>query len=152
GNGVISTFGYGRRALGGDWYGRVNFNSYFRPPGLPIQTYVAGDLNTPNIPGPLQPNTTPHAALNPDRTNNPDHGLEAYLAPTPRAGPPPLSGLQLAGMPANWDSTQNQEVPVTSGAIGAAGFLAPPTFDYRVNTQMNNDGLNEADEMNLYGS
>jgi hypothetical protein len=113
---------------GGDAYGRVTFLSYFRPPGLPgiIDIHPAdatyGAIGWLGVPA-LQRKAGDPAV---DRTNNPTHGFDSFRFPT-------ATPAQLGGMPFDLN----------------AG-TAIPTYDTSVNGRLHTDGLDDADEMNLY--
>jgi hypothetical protein len=144
--------------IGGDQWGRVEFSSYFRPPGLPGQvppTPPGGALttgvtfpwiSTESYPNTLVTNVTTGALagtlLN---NNNPLHGFEAQRFPNLNyPTPPPYSFTpqRVGGVPVdlNW----------LPGNLLLPGAL--PTYDVHINgsPNTNSDGLNEADEMNLY--
>jgi hypothetical protein len=131
---------------GGDNYGRVEYFSYFRPPGSPgtinfsqvvPQTYGAITYGTWNYATGVPTPWFVGAPYQPDVTNNPLHGFEAFRFPNQNYAAPFLPQA-LGGSPFN----QN---------VGANGVpMAFPTYDVHVNTQARSDGLNEADEMNLY--
>jgi len=144
--------------LGGDQWGRVEFSSYFRPPGLPGQvppTPPGGPLTTgvtfpwtsmEGYPNTLVTNVTTGALagtlLN---NNNPLHGFEAQRFPNlmySTTSPYTFTPQRAGGVPVD----QNQ----LSGNLFLPGTL--PTYDVKVNSSnnTNSDGLNEADEMNLY--
>jgi len=140
--------------LGPDQWGRVEYSSYFRPPGLPGQvppTPAGGPLTTgvtfpwtsgENYPTTTVSNITPPAPVTSSvyNNNNPLHGFEAQRFPNLNYGDS-LSNPQRAG-----------GVPFDLGAL-AGNTLLPgtlPTYDAQANGKVQSDGLNEADEMNLY--
>ena len=153
-NGTYSVTGLAGSDVGADQWGRVVYYSYFRPPGLPGQVTPtppggSGSLTTPvtfpwtngeAYPTTLVTNmTTGTLAGSLLENNNPLHGFEAQRYPnlnysdtfTPqRVGGVPFDGTAMTG---------NAMLP---------GYL--PTYDDSVNGKVNSDGLNEADEMNLY--
>jgi hypothetical protein len=163
-NGTTATPGTN---LGGDQWGRVEFNSYFRAPGLPGQvgfTPTAGYTNPyftmpvtfPNWPttAPLAPYpvnivTSANVTANPPTAHdsNPLHGFESQRFPNLQYSPPPpppprFTPQRVGGVPVDINQNANQ-------------FFLPgqvPTYDVSVNSKpnTNSDGLNEADEMNLY--
>jgi hypothetical protein len=148
---------------GADAFGRVYFSSYYRPPGAPgvIATNytvaggtitqapgtVYGGVYYPSSPaanpdpyytgGPNPAGLTAASASNylPDMTNNPFHGFESYKLPYTTNGTTPTltSSNNYAGMQVDVAAVSN--LPTTY-----------PTYD----TNLHNDGLNDADEMNLY--
>ena len=145
--------------LGGDQWGRVEYNSYFRPPGLPGQvtptpatggpmtTAVAFPWsNTENYPNTVVTNVTTGAMAGALLNNsNPLHGFEAQRFPYLNYPTPPpyrMTPQRVGGVPVD----QN----FLSGSLILPGTL--PTYDVKVNSSnnTNSDGLNEADEMNLY--
>ena len=139
---------------GGDQWGRVEYYSYFRPPGLPGEVAPSGG-------------TTPGAVVFPWTVI----GTEAYpttlvtnnpLAPSPPSNSNPLHGFESQRFPnLNYPGGGNSWNPQHAGGVPIdlypnakysylPGFL--PTYDAKVNGNPNvkSDGLNEADEMNLY--
>jgi large repetitive protein len=208
-NGTGSVGTYNGRANptyhGADSFGRVEFDSYFRPPGSPgviSSNYTGGVVQTPTgaplgaivFPGttagvedvfytstpsnqsPAMPAALVNPAYIPDLTNNPLHGYESYRLPdqgyaagTPYSLGPPIQQLVLpfypplsGGMPVGG------AVPPTGPGNVVLGTnydphhvpMAYPTYDYTTNSsnelgysildQTHSDGLNEADEQNLY--
>jgi hypothetical protein len=131
--------------VGADGFGRVDLAGYFRPPGAPgavgVAAYgaTAGAIAYPSASNNLfykggpNPANLSFPAYLPDATNNPLHGFEAAKNPNlPNTGggySPQANG----GMPA--DQNNAGGVPT-----------AYPTYDLNIRT----NGLNEADEMNLY--
>ena len=129
--------------VGADSFGRVDFAGYFRPPGAPgvmstpASGVTPGAIVYPSANNDLFYTVGPNPAnlafpsYLPDVTNNPLHGFEAAKNPNLPGGYAPQAN---GGMPAD----QN---------LGAAGIPdAYPTYDLSIRT----NGLNEADEMNLY--
>ena len=196
GTGSIRAFSTGAPGRGGntgaDAWGRVEFYSYFRPPGAPpvINVNYNPTVFTPGTTTPMEPavtgttlgavyypqqsNTAPFSETNfynvglapaatyvpstiaypsylPDVTNNPLHGFEFYKIPNMQGayggtnnsrGNRPYDPQDFGGMPADENATKpNNYVPT-----------AYPTYDFSVNSNPHvlSDGLNEADEMNLY--
>lgn len=165
GTGEVSTWMRpGRRSsnYGPDNFGRVQFTSYFRPAGIagPINS-VMSFANPPAgaspygaiTPGPNSyystwSNGTPTAISGgetylPDVTNNPYHGYESYKIPNQLQNPGggasnPLPPASVGGMPI--------DQPPGSGNYPSTF----PTYDNMVNSKGRLDGVNEADEMNLY--
>ena len=150
---------------GGDLWGRVEYSSYFRPPGLPGQVApgpvgVAGTgvinfvwaTNPPNPP--VYPADMVSAVPNNNSdNNNPLHGFECQRFPNLNYPPPPnppafptFSPQRAGGVPI--------DLPVGTPPPPATPYpILPttlPTYDEKVNAHVNSDGLNEADEMNLY--
>ena len=207
GTGSVSTWSPAATApnRGADALGRVEFTSYFRPPGAPgvINTNytvaaATGDVtssngfalgsisfpsSTPANPNPFytggpaneapaliaaSPTVAPTPLVSPaylpDLTNNPLHSFEsfripnqAYNPPGNPTPPPIFMPQQLGGAPTdlNFDTTpgiQPNPPPTPPLVIGAGGGapLQYPTYDMAVNANTHSDGLNEADEMNLY--
>ena len=150
--------------LGGDQWGRVEFGSYFRPPGLPGQV-APGDpaltgtgvisfqwTTTPATP-PLYPtdliSNVPTTPPNNSHNNNPLHGFESFRYPnvpysTVTPPPPVFTPQRVGGVPFDLP------VPPTPPPPIPAIPSTLPTYDYHVNASVNSDGLNEADEINLY--
>jgi large repetitive protein len=188
GDGYISSFnavplgGTGRHAnrarnYGGDATGRVAFFHYFRPPGLPINTFygltagIGGDAYPPQPTTLAAGNvvyTSPARAIHSPtfystatpytdgRTNNLYHGFNASISPNVSMFNAALKhGTYFAGTPTDIaaDSTE-----ITAGppvvTIGALNVAAPtvPTFSATINSNQAHVGsaLNEADEMDLY--
>jgi large repetitive protein len=193
GTGQVDAWNPGSRGVnrGYDVLGRVEFNSYFRPPGAPgvintaysntgysttgIVTYtdtsvlpgaISYPATTPAVPDPFYTggpgNQPPYVgtiaapaplvspAYLPDITNNPLHGFESFRFPnqayagngfTPQnIGGSPTGILNPAAPPAYLDVDTNN-IPTTY-----------PSYDFRTNTNVHSDGLNDADEMNLYSA
>ena len=175
-NGNYSGISLANSDVGADQWGRVVYYSYFRPPGLPGQvtptppgssgsgpfttpvtfwtsngpyptTIVSNFTPTPPAPAPPPP---PNTLLN---DNNPLHGFESFRfpnlnyppPPTPPA-PPTFSPQRVGGVPI--------DLPLGTPPYPATPYpILPttlPTYDVKVNAHVNSDGLNEADEMNLY--
>ena len=141
--------------VGADQWGRVVYYSYFRPPGLPGQVTPTppgtspSSFTTPVIfpwtSGEAYPNTlltnvtTGALAGSLVEDNNPLHGFDAQRFPNlnytvsfipQRAG----------GVP--FDQNPNPSLSYLPGTL--------PTYNAQSNAKVNSDGLNEADEMNLY--
>jgi hypothetical protein len=131
--------------VGADGFGRVDFADYFRPPGAPGVIGIAADSATPGAiaypsakndlfytAGP-NPAKLAYPSYLPDLTNNPLHGFEVAKNPN-LPGPNGVYAPQAnGGMPA--DENVAQGIP--------DGY---PSYDLKIRT----NGLNEADEMNLY--
>ncbi len=153
---------------GPDALGRVQFNSYFRPAGSPgvinITTPFTGTTGNeypygaitagPGAPygvwydgTPLQWQAGTTYTYLPDVTNNQLHGFEVnrlpnqYQYPGTTASTSPTDPATIGGMPID----ENQ-------STGSSYFPAAlPTYDPTVNSKGNqHDGVNDADEMNLY--
>ncbi len=152
GTGSVSAWGRGdtanatntpARNRGSDSFGRVKYASYFRPAGLPgvITPGVDGGTGVGVITYPW----TQNQAYQPDITNNPLHGFEtfrypgiaSYTSPTSPAMSPQVLGGAPFDLPAPWSATS--PVPTLF-----------PTYDTSVNSTVRSDGVNEAEEMNLY--
>ena len=195
--------------LGADNFGRVQFNSYFRPAGAAGAINVKYAYNAANTP-PTTPSTgnalgvitypttasattsttptttdpyygagpnpinpvgpvplatafTPPVTLYsnylPDLTNNPFHGYESFkvvnLVQNPGTTytgatytPQTLSG----GMPMDQGtlSTANPGLALNVPATVPTVPATLPTYDNKVNSTARSDGVNEADETNLY--
>ena len=164
-----------KASRGADPFGRVQFSSYFRPPGAPgvinsIYTVTEGSGTTLNsyaatngaalgaiyYPGNTNfysagPNPGAITTNNylPDYTNNPLHGFESYKIPD-NYPPPATSGTVTTY---TWPSASNGGMVVdlngvaptaTTAAVGIPGTY--PTYD----TNIHDDALNHADELNLY--
>src|SRR5262249_10312221 len=141
---------------GGDAFGRVEFASYFRPPGSPgainfstanAATYGAiGYGNWTFATGVLTPWTAAAppsvtSQYQPDVTNNLLHGFEGFRFPNQAYPPPPnttFTPQTNGGTPADLNVGANY-VPTDV-----------PSYDVKANSQFRSDGLNEADELNLY--
>jgi len=145
--------------LGGDQWGRVEFAGYFRPPGAPGLISVApdggaahGTIVYPSANNELFYTSGPNPAnlrfrsYLPDVTNNPLHGFEAQRFPNlnyPAPSVPP-------GFNPQWVGGVPIDLPVGTPPPPATPYpILPttlPTYDLGIRT----NGLNEADEMNLY--
>ncbi|MGO9921897.1 MAG: hypothetical protein ACLQIB_45285 [Isosphaeraceae bacterium] len=163
GTGTVTQWNAGANPVshGPDLFGRVEFYSYFRPPGSPGVVYYNPSGSMPAVPpvgyrwGAVTV-TYPWASGSnyaPDQTNNPTHGFESFRFPSQNYGAnanapaiPPggtFTPQRIGGVPVdlNLDTGNNgsSEMPTYY-----------PTYDFAVNASVNSDGLNEADEMNLY--
>jgi hypothetical protein len=132
--------------VGADSFGRVEFAGYFRPPGSPgfimgnadsaapsgSIVYPSGSNDLFYAAGPNGANLAFPSYL-PDVTNNPLHGFEAAKNPNLPNTNGTYSPAAAGGMPADQNATSG--IPVDY-----------PTYDQKIRT----NGLNEADEMNLY--
>ncbi len=188
GTGSVTTWNQGARSrpLGGDLLGRVEFSSYFRPPGSPgvittnytynevLHTFastngnILGAISFPtgvaldpfytSGPDPAVTALTTPAYL-PDMTSNPFHGFESFRFPNQAyaANPNayPNAAFPVTGNPSN--NTVGSFTPQTVGGVPVDYFVNAtnmpiqfPTYDFQVNALVHSDGLNEADEMNLY--
>jgi hypothetical protein len=149
--------------LGADQWGRVEFSSYFRPPGLPGEvpptppagvplttpvtfTQWTGGLQYPNW---LVSNVPTPAVVPPPpwtwttslyNNNNPLHGFEAQRFPNLNYTAGAFNAQRAGGVPVDLN-----KLP---GNANLPGML--PTYDAQTNGRVQSDGLNEADEMNLY--
>jgi hypothetical protein len=175
--------------LGADSWGRVEYYSYFRPPGVPgvisVNYTVPGAADNPpntnpvpisitgvnnNLGAVYYPSTTNEAFYQagpnpnnivgaagsypylPDLTNNLLHGFETFKVPnlmsgyggsnTNRPTTRPYDPQDFGGMPIDLP------YPLPTPPIPTSY----PTYDFQVNStaKVRSDGLNEADEMNLY--
>ena len=164
-NGNYSGTSLASSDVGADQWGRVVYYSYFRPPGLPGQVSTTPPGTTPSsyttsvtfpwtsteaypttiISNYTPPPPAPPAAAPPANTllnvSNPLHGFEAQRFPnlnyTGSFNPQRAGGVPL-------DLNANANLSYLPGTL--------PTYDVKVNgnPRVNSDGLNEADEMNLY--
>jgi len=138
---------------GADQWGRVQFSSYFRPPGLPgLVTPSTGATpgavtfpwtSNENYPTTLVTNNVGATPPTPPSNSNPLHGFEAQRFPNLNyvtTGSTRLTPQLAGGVPI--DLNQNASLNYLPGTL--------PTYDASVNGKVNSDGLNEADEMNLY--
>jgi len=180
GTGSVNPWTSGTSA-GADPLGRVNFYSYYRPPGSPgsVTPYVAtpppttGAIYYPTSPpgntyfysnGPNNNTNTPAIVspyFLPDVTNNPLHAFEFFRLPpivsvTPHTTitnhvlttpTPPLT------FAFQFQQNRNPAMPLdqTMDVQGHGFPISFPTYDSQVNSNEHTDGLNDADEMNLYG-
>ena len=164
GTGQVQAWNAGGNAnVGPDNYGRVRFSSYFRPAG------VAGDINAVWPAAPTHPygaitatttgtyvrwlNTGGFQTLNsgqpyfPDMTNNPLHGYEQYKVPNTNQ----VAGVTAAAVTYNPTSVGGMPVLPAGGNPTAQTPPATwPTYSNSVNSASRSDGVNDADEMNLY--
>ena len=161
---------FGGPDRGGDPFGRVEHQSYFRPPGSPG---VINDTTTTAAPQPgssldgtiaygnwaagLATPWTLGSQYEPDMTNNPLHGFEAFRFPnqTYTANPNAYTAANMVNPSNNTSATAF--TPQTNGGVPVDMFVDSnnmpmeyPTYDFQVNTSVHSDGVNEADEMNLY--
>ena len=203
GTGQVFAWNPGSRGVnnGFDALGRVEFNSYFRPPGSPGMiatsytvnptTGVVSSTNGATLgaiyypqPGTSNNNTifygsgpspspaaisptvgVPYPYL-PDLTSNPLHSLEAGRFPnqgyySTSVTPPgfTFTAQNIGGAPI--DLNIDTGGPLTGPSVGTPPTPTPnplptptptsfPTYDYVVNASVRSDGLNDADETNLY--
>ncbi len=168
GSGRVARFnGGGTQIRGGDVWGRVEYRGYFRPPGLPGQIDPATGVVSfaPFVAGNPYPNlnaTAANVAAATAHNNNILHGFESFLQPNTK-GTPQRSGGLLAYKQMS-DSTNTAtylvpgnptELPTYNGDINSGttySFTTPDDSGADVSVTINSrsDGLNEADEMNLY--
>ena len=132
--------------VGADAFGRVDFAGYFRPPGAPgLISLDSGGGATPGAivypgndlfytSGPNPANLAFPLYL-PDVSNNPLHGFEAAKNPNLPDAHGNYSPQGIGGMPADVVQDLAKGIPDRY-----------PTYDLNIRT----NGLNEADEMNLY--
>ena len=138
---------------GADQWGRVEYSSYFRPPGLPglvtpstgatpgAVTFLPWTSSEAYPTTMVTNNATP--APTPPSNSNPLHGFEAQRFPNlsyPPVSPNSFNPQRAGGVPI--DLNANPNIAYLPGTF--------PTYDASVNGKVNSDGLNEADEMNLY--
>ena len=115
--------------------------------------YTQGPNNNPN-------NLAPTATLVPylpDVTNNPLHAFEFFKLPPITTTPgttAPTGHLPAPNFAFQFQAQRNPAMPLdqtTDSATGKTGFpISFPTYDFHVNSNQHTDGLNDADEMNLY--
>ena len=112
--------------------------------------YTNGPNNNPVPPAPGSALAYP--TYLPDVTNNPLHAFEFFRLPPVISGnpnDPHASGRLHIPVPAGTGTPQCRWTPGT--ATDSHGFPTSfPTYDYQVNSMEHTDGLNDADEMNLY--
>ena len=159
-------------AAGADPLGRVNFFSYYRPPGSPgsVTPYVAtappttGAIYYPTSPpgntyfysnGPNNNTNTPAIVspyFLPDVTNNPLHAFEFFRLPPIVTGGTTTGHTISGAFTFQFQQNRNPAMPLDQTANqDTHGFpIKFPTYDSQVNSQEHTDGLNDADEMNLY--
>ena len=133
--------------IGADAFGRVDFAGYFRPPGSPGVIGLASATGGATPGAVVYPSASDNrfysCGLNPanltfpsylpDVTNNPLHGFEAAKNPNL----PDPSG--------NFSPQLNGGMPADQNLVSGIP-QAYPSYDLNIRT----NGLNEADEMNLY--
>jgi hypothetical protein len=161
GTGTVTQWNAGPNPVshGADLFGRVEFYSYFRPPGVagainyaPGGTFPPGyrwgavTIDYPATGTAYVPDSMPTAGV--AFLNNPLHGSESFRFPSqnytanPNAPGPNVPGAftpqRIGGMPLDLNVDANN-MPT-----------AFPTYDYQVNALVHSDGLNEADELNLH--
>jgi hypothetical protein len=88
----------------------------------------------------------------PDLTNNPLHGFESYKIPNLTYGANATNPNYRPGGRQNYDPQDFGGMPVDLNGTANHQPTGYPTYDFHVNSNANvrSDGLNEADEMNLY--
>ena len=128
------------------------YYSYFRPPGLPGQVVLPGGTHPGAVVYPWTSGRTIPPTSWPQRSptithnnNNPLHGFKSQRYPNLNYGgnfhPQHAGGVPIdlpLGTPPP-PATPYPTIPTTL-----------PTYDAQVNAHVNSDGLNEANEMNLY--
>ncbi|MDR3620331.1 MAG: hypothetical protein P4L85_13355 [Paludisphaera borealis] len=147
GDGRVAQYGTLDGSRGNDAYGRVAYQKYFRPPGIPVAT--VGGVSVPTV-----PITTTVAGAPPayDVTTNPFHGYESHRNPS-IAGVDWATALLYAASPTTLDGTgaANTAVdPYNNQPLPTSGGNAVPTYDLHINSQLHSAGLNEANETALY--
>ncbi|WP_165249167.1 hypothetical protein [Paludisphaera soli] len=163
GSGSVSRWNSrGGGGSGGDYWGRVEYRGYYRPPGLPGQIDPGtGQIGYPwgnGDPYPAAMASLANLGARVAHNNNILHGYEAFLNPNTR-GTPQRSGGMLA---------YKTFPPPATDAVGTPTQM--PTYDNKINSGVDynysytddsgtvvnvavdsrSDGLNEADELNLY--
>ncbi|HKM56448.1 MAG TPA: hypothetical protein VJY33_23795 [Isosphaeraceae bacterium] len=173
GTGSVTPWNTTSTAAGSDPFGRVLFKSYYRPPGSPGSIATSPDATTPppgvgtlgaiyypttsngyfysNGPNNNSPPLTTalaYATFLPDVTNNPLHAFEFFRLPPVTSG---VSGHGItAGAKFQFQRNGGMLLDLAANQ-DAHGFpIKFPTYDYSANATGHSDGLNEADEMNLY--
>lgn len=144
---------------GGDYWGRVAYNGYYRPAGLPAQTSSAAMQPFPWVAGENYPGQRvgqAQVANNHAHDNNILHGYESFRFPN-LGGPAQRSG----GTPAYRN--------LTGGDTRMGVPTTIPTYDSQINATIEDefvdetgvpaamvaarsDALNAADELNLYNA
>ena len=122
--------------------------------------YYKGGPNPGNMANPtgIEPNANVPYPYLPDQTSNPTHGLEQGRFPNQNyyvwnastmTGSYTFTPQNIGGSPL--------DVNIDTGGAGSPPAPLPnstpaafPSYDYFVNASVNSDGLNDADEMNLY--
>lgn len=151
GDGKIGQFEDSGKA-GADDYGRVAFDKYFRPPGIPLPVVTLSPVDTANFPTTIAGDfADPTNVI--DVTTNPLHGFESYRN-TQAGADRKEAARRYAATPTNLDDAG---APVTeddgSGnmvAIVTSGGKAIPTYNSIINSMRMGRGISGADEMNLY--
>ena len=156
-----TSVGYG---LGGDAFGRIGNWGYFRPPGFTSQLTYPAPSNYNSSPTFNSPSVASPAAY-PDLTTNPLHGFESERNPGGFLGvadgdPTKTYGdstkpLYSSAMPYATTSTGNPGYPTFAGPINSSDpYDAASTPNHVVSYGYPGGslGLNEADEMDLYGN
>ena len=203
GTGAVNSWYSGVRTInqGPDMFGRVEFNSYFRPPGGPgvistgytvdeahgtVTSTEGTNLGAINYPAAGPPGAPPQnlvyygsgptpnpATANPNfptttlsqhgRAVSVPAGLDEQSAAQSGGGPLPEPGLprgrcaRVHGsaarrQPGGADGPGRRALPLNVDSSNGDVPTSLPTYDYYVNAGVTppSDGLNDADEMNLY--
>jgi len=132
---------------GSDEFGRVAFDRYFRPPGVPVAT--AADIPVPTTP----PSATVVGVPSPiDVTNNPLRGFESHRNPLAggNANNNARDALRFGATPTNLDQNGDPVEDVDGNLIVTSGGQTIPTYNSVINSMRMGRGISEADEMNLY--
>jgi hypothetical protein len=172
GTGSVTPWNTTSTAAGADPFGRVLFKSYYRPPGSPgsVAPYVAtappttGAIyypssstsntyfytNGPNNNSPPLPaaSALPYPTFLPDVTNNPLHAFEFFRLP-PVVASSGVSGHGITAT-ATFQFQRNGGMLVDQNQDTYGFPIKFPTYDNSANASKQSDGLNDADEMNLY--
>ncbi len=138
GTGTLSDWGRFpslNRNRGSDSFGRVQYSSYFRPAGSPgyVVPGVIGTVGAPSVGAVTYPWAL-SAAYAPDVTSNLLHGFESFRFPN-------TIRMNIGGGSFDLPNVQSATNPFPTTF---------PTYDVAVNTRTSSDGVNEAEEMNLY--
>lgn len=151
GDGRIGQFDDSNK-VGADEWGRVAFDKYFRPPGIPLPTVTLSPTDTANFPTTIAGDfADPTNVI--DVTTNPLHGFESYRntqagadrkEAARRYGATPTN-LDDAGNPVEEDDGSGTMVPIVT-----SGGKAIPTYNSIINSMRMGRGISGADEMNLY--
>jgi len=148
--------GAGGANSGPDYWGRVEYRGYYRPPGLPGRINLAdGKIEYP------WESTDPYPASVPTKQNVDDkkalnnnilHGFETFLNPGLRGTPQRAGGLLAYKSAGDLTPGTPTQMPTYDSRINSGGLDYPADDEDPMspNIDSRSDGLNDADELNLY--
>ena len=154
---------------GGDSFGRVEYQSYFRPPGSPGVLNTTTNTTTPQTgssmngvisygswSGGAATAWTSGTQYQPDVTNNALHGFESFRFPNQTYAANSTNAYTVT-MTNPSNNTPGSFTPQSNGGVPVDYYVDVnnmpqmyQTYDFGVNSAVHSDGVNETEELNLY--